>query len=244
MGNTLCRRRRRRIEIPRKFDEDDDHYRASVWGIWPDSVGEEDSDSLDAGAGETAEERGVAATTTGHRSSGAKIRLDRPVPTLGGLVNEDGELTQKINHRSRAAWSCIRRFSRELFDRPRAPWRLKVRLLRAEAKEALLYECMTWAPRRDHYRLLRRTHRLLLRVIGYRRERDTYRQLSYAQALKRTGCQSVVATIRQRRLLFAGAMARQPAGRLPKRLMDGKPGRGKDPGKGRPEQNWMDHIRS
>ena len=150
---------------------------------------------------------------------------------LGDLVNEDGELTQEINHRSRAAWACIRRFSRELFDRPRAPWRLKFRLLRAEAMEALLYGCMTWAPRREHYRLLRRTHhRLLLRVIGYRRERGTYRQLSYAQALKKTGCQSVEATIRQRRLLFAGAMARQPAGRLPKRLMDGKLVGGEDPG--------------
>ena len=140
-------------------------------------------------------------------------------------------------HRSRAAWACIRRFSRELFDRPRAPWRLKVRLLRAEAMEALLYGCMTWAPRRDHYRLLRRTHyhRLFLRVIGYRRECGTYRQRSYAQALKKTRCQSVEATIRQRRLLFARAMARQPAGRLPKRLMDGKLVKGEDPGKGRPE---------
>ena len=110
--------------------------------------------------------------------------------------------------------------------------------------EALLYGCMTWAPRREHYRLLRRTHhRLLLRVIGYRRERGTYRQLSYAQALKKTGCQSVEATIRQRRLLFAGAMARQPPGRLPKRLMDGKLVRGEDPGKGRPEQNWMDCLK-
>ena len=81
------------------------------------------------------------------------------------------------------------------------------------------------------YRLLRRTHhRLFLRVIGYRRERGTYRQLSYAQALKKTGCQSVEATIRQRRLLFAGAMARQPAGRLPKRLMDEKLVGGEDPG--------------
>ena len=65
---------------------------------------------------------------------------------LGGLIDEDGELSQEINRRSRAAWVCIRRFSRELFDRPRAPWRLKVRLLRAEAMEALLYGCMTWAP--------------------------------------------------------------------------------------------------
>ena len=107
----VCRRRRRRIEIPRRVNENDDHYRGSVWGIWPDSVGEKDRDSLDAGAGETAEERGIAATTTCHRSSGAKVRSDRPVPILGGLVNEDGELTQEINHQSRAAWACIRRFS-------------------------------------------------------------------------------------------------------------------------------------
>ena len=58
-------------------------HRGSVWGIWPDSVGEEGRDSLDAGAGETAEERGIAATTTWHRSSGAKVRPDRPVPIFG-----------------------------------------------------------------------------------------------------------------------------------------------------------------
>ena len=122
-------------------------------------------------------------------AAGQKYAQTAQFRYLGGLVNEDGELTQDINHRSRAAWACTRRFSRELFDRPRAPWRLKVRLWRAEAMEALLYGCMMWAPRRDHYRLLRRTHhRHLLRVIGYRRERGTYRQLSYAQALKKTGC--------------------------------------------------------
>ena len=156
-------------------------------------------------------------------AAGQKYAQTAQFRYLGGLVDEDGELMQEISNRRRAAWACIRRFSRELFDRLRAPWRLKVRLLRAEAMEALLYGCMTWAPRRDHYRLQRTTHhRLLLRVIGYRRERGTYRQLSYAQALKKTGCQSVEATIRQRRLLFVGTMARQPAGRLPKRLMDGK----------------------
>ena len=177
-------------------------------------------------------------------AAGQKYAQTAQFRYLGGLVNEDGELTQEINHRSRAAWACIRGFSRELFDRPRAPWRLKVRLLRAEAMEALLYGCMARAPSRDHYQILRRTHdQLLLRVIGYRRERGTYRQLSYAQALKKTGCQSVEATIRQRRLLFAGAMARQPAGRLPERLVDGKLVGGGDPGKGRPEQNWMNCLK-
>ncbi|CAN0007020.1 unnamed protein product, partial [Pylaiella littoralis] len=35
---------------------------------------------------------------------------------LGGLVSADGELTHDINHRSRAAWGCLKKFSRELFD--------------------------------------------------------------------------------------------------------------------------------
>ena len=66
-------------------------------------------------------------------AAGEKYAQTAQFRYLGGLVNQDGELTQEINHRSRAAWACIRRFSRELFDRPRAPWRLKVQLLRAKA---------------------------------------------------------------------------------------------------------------
>eukprot|EP00752_Nemacystus_decipiens_P010806 g9612.t1 len=80
---------------------------------------------------------------------------------------------------------------------------------------------------------------LLLRVIGHRRKRGTHWQLSYAQALKRVGCQSVEATIRRRRLLFAGAVARQPDKRLPKRLMFGELAGGEKPGKGSAEQNWL-----
>ena len=87
----------------------------------------------------------------------------------------------------------------ELFDRPGVSFRLKTHLLQAQAVEASLYGCMTWPPRRDHYRLLQTTHhRLLLRVIQYRRKRGTYRQLRYAQALKRIVGQSVGATVRQR----------------------------------------------
>ena len=54
-------------------------------------------------------------------AAGQKYAQTAQLRYLGGLVNEDGELTQEINHRSRAAWACIRRLSRELFDRPRAP---------------------------------------------------------------------------------------------------------------------------
>ena len=105
--------------------------------------------------------------------------------------------------------------------------------------EALLYGCMTWAPRNIHYRQLRKTHhKLLLRVIGYRRAYGTYRKISYAEALKKTGSQSGEATIRQRRLLFAGALAKQGDTRLPKRLLfAGRLDGGGDPGPGQPAQH-------
>ena len=76
-------------------------------------------------------------------AAGQKYAQTAQFRYLGGLVNKEGELTQEINHRSRAAWACISRFSRELIDWPGAQWRLKFRLLRVEAMEALLYRCMT-----------------------------------------------------------------------------------------------------
>ena len=116
----------------------------------------------------------------------------------------------------------MRRYGPELFDRPGAPQRLKVRLLRAEAMEALLHGCVAWSPRIDRCDLLTTIHyRLLLLVIGYRHQRGTYRQLSYAQALKIVGCQFVEAMVRQCRLHFAGGVARQSEDRLPKRRMFG-----------------------
>ncbi|CAB1105155.1 unnamed protein product [Ectocarpus sp. CCAP 1310/34] len=113
---------------------------------------------------------------------------------LGGLVNEHGDLTREINYRSRGAgaWACLRRYGRELFDRPKAPFRLKIRLLQAEAMETLLFGCMTQSLLSGHCQTLQLIHhRLLLRFIGYKRKKDTYRQLSYAQTLKRVECQSV-----------------------------------------------------
>ena len=111
--------------------------------------------------------------------------------------------------------------------------------------EALLYGCMTWATRNAHYLQLRTMHhKLLLRVIRYLRVHGTYRKMSYAKALKKTGSQSVEATIRQRRLLFAGALARQGDKRLPKRLLFAERLEGgKDPGLGQPAQPWQKSLR-
>ena len=148
-------------------------------------------------------------------AAGQKYNQVHQFVYLGSLITEDADLTRDINRRTNFAWGCFRKFSTEIFDKPSAPLRLKTRLIRAEAMEALLYGCMTWAPCNAHSRQLRTTHhKLLLRVIGYRRVRGTYRQMSYAKALKKIRSQRVEATIRQRRLLFAGAFARQGDKRL------------------------------
>ena len=107
---------------------------------------------------------------------------------LGGLITENADLARDINCRTKITWECFRKFSTELFDRPSAPISSKARFLKAEAMEALLHGCMSWASRNAHYRQLRTTHhKLLLRVIGYRRVHSTYRQMSYAQAFKKPG---------------------------------------------------------
>ena len=86
-------------------------------------------------------------------------------------------------------------------------------------------------------------HKLLLRIIGFRRkDRIGYKPLSYWEVLERTGSERIETTIRKRRLGFAGALVRQGDSRLSKRVMFGRlavqgPNRGGQPptrrGKGR-----------
>ena len=167
MGNAVCRRCWDRVQIASRASENRDGYRGGIRYVWLDGVGEEDGDSPDAGAG-----KGAAA--------GQKYHQVHQFVYLGGLNTEDADITRDINRRAKIAWGCFRKFSTELFDRPSAPLRLKARLLKAETMEALLYGCMTWAPRNAHYRQLRTAHhRLLLRVIGYRDVHGTYRNMLY-----------------------------------------------------------------
>ena len=207
-----------------------------VFGAFGLTVSEKKTETLLMRAPEKAQQPGETPTpplpALEIAAAGQKYHQVHQFVYLGGLITEDADITQDINRRTKIAWGCSRKFSTELFDRPSAPLRLKARLLKAEAMEALLYGCMTWAPRNAHYRQLRTTHHIL-RVIGHHRVHGTYRKMSYAKALKKTGSQSVEATIRQRRLLFVGAFARQSDKRLPKRqLFAERLEGGEDPGPG------------
>ena len=65
-------------------------------------------------------------------------------------------------------------------------------------------------------------HQMLLRCHGGRKQKREDHILSYANALLRTDSESVETTVRRRRILFAGFVARMGDECLPRRVMFGE----------------------
>ena len=142
---------------------------------------------------------------------------------LGRNVNHNAELSMEVDRRIRNAWCSFRKYTLELYDRPSTPLELKIRMLRAEVLETTLYGCVTWSPRWCHYDTLRRAHhRFLTCCIGWRRHNRAHYPISYLDTLIKTGSESIEATLRRRRILFAGSVARMEDTRLPKCVMFGE----------------------
>ena len=98
-------------------------------------------------------------------------------------------------------------------------------MLRAEVLETMLYGCVTWSPRASYYDTLRRAHhRLLTRCIGWRKHNRADHPIYYLDALIETESEGIEVTLRRRRILFAGFVARMEDTRLPKCVVFG--GRG------------------
>ena len=86
---------------------------------------------------------------------------------LGGNVNHNADLSMEVDWRISNAWYSFRKYTLALYDRSSAPLELKIRMLRAEVLETMLYGCVTWSPCACHYDTLRQAHhRFLTRCIG------------------------------------------------------------------------------
>ena len=99
---------------------------------------------------------------------------------LGGAISESADLDIEIKRRIGAAWASVRKYSSQLYDRRNARLSLKIRLFKAEVMEAMLYGCATWTMRSQDFSSLRTAHhKLLLRIIGFRRkDRIGYNRLT------------------------------------------------------------------
>ena len=80
-------------------------------------------------------------------ATGQQYRQTTSFTYLGGVVTETPNLFDKINRRIRAGWMSLKRYKRELCDRPKASLLpLKAWMVRSDVVEALLYGCATWTP--------------------------------------------------------------------------------------------------
>ena len=96
-------------------------------------------------------------------------------------------------------------------------------MLRAEVLETMLFGCVTWSPRACHYDMLRRVHHSFpTRCIGWRKNNRADQPISYPDKLIKTGSESIEATLRRRRILFVGFVARIEDTGLPKCVMFGE----------------------
>ena len=159
---------------------------------------------------------------------------------LGGSVNHNADLSIEVDRRIRNVWCSFQKYTLELNDRQSAPLELKIRVLRSEVLETMLYGCVTWSPRACYYDTLRRAHyRFLTRCIGWQKHNhDGYHPISYLDTLIKMGSESIEATLRKRRIMFAGFVARMEDTRLPKCAMFGELVGGAGCGGGYKKSGW------
>ena len=141
---------------------------------------------------------------------------------LGGDVNHNADLSIKVNWRIRNAWGSFRKYTLELYDRPSALLELKLRMLIAEVLETMSYGCVTSSPLADHYDTLRRAHHSFLTccigwLMNYRADHPT--PFYQDTLIIKTGSESIEATLRRKRILFAGFVARIEDTRLKERVL-------------------------
>ena len=70
---------------------------------------------------------------------------------LGGVINERAPRSCEIERRIRLMWTCFKHFEPESNDWTTAPHSLKVRILKVEVTDTLLYGCATWTLSAQHF---------------------------------------------------------------------------------------------
>ena len=215
MGYAVRGRRGQRIAIIRRAGENDDGDRGCVLVVRAYSIRGKNRDSVPG-----SQTRGKVSFTI--NAAGQVYKQTIQFVYLGGAITADRDLSIEITRRLQRAWACFQRYKIEIYDRPGVRLRLKVRLLKAEGVETLLYGCMTWSSKKPDYDRLRRVHRsMLLRCLGWRKRKRDNHTISYSNALAQTDSESVEAIVCKRRILFAGVVARMGGERLPQRVMFG-----------------------
>ena len=133
---------------------------------------------------------------------------------LGSTISSVGDVGPEIKRRTGYAWNCFLKYSRAVYDNPYIAVADKVRFLKAEVLEVMLYGCVTWTLSPGDFDKLREAHRgMLLRCLNAytsTRAAPDYHMLSYLEVLLKTDCECIEATVMKRILHYAGRERRSP----------------------------------
>ena len=102
-------------------------------------------------------------------AAGQRYKQTERFNYLSGTINADATIDDELASRIRVAWCALREYNRQFYNSAITvvPLDLKVKLLRSEALEALLYGCGTWTLRKkDSDKLRTHHHRMLLRWVS------------------------------------------------------------------------------
>ena len=145
---------------------------------------------------------------------------------LGSTISSVGDVGPEIKRRTGYAWNCFLKYSRAVYDNPYIAVADKVRFLKAEVLEVMLYGCVTWTLSPGDFDKLREAPRgVLLRCLNAytsTRAAPDYHMLSYLEFFLRTDCDCIEATVMKRILHYAGRVARMHDDRLPNTVMRGE----------------------
>ena len=84
-----------------------------------------------------------------------------------GGISSVGDVGPEIKRRTGYPWNCSLKYSRAVYDNPYIAVADKVRFLKAEVLEVMLYGCMTWTLSPGDFDKLREAHReMLLRCLN------------------------------------------------------------------------------
>lgn len=137
--------------------------------------------------------------------------------------NHDADLSIDFDRRIRNASCSFQKYTFELHYRPSTPLKLKIRMLTAEDVETILYVCVTWSLRSCRYDAPRRAHHnLLTRCIVWRKRKCTDHPISSLETLVNSGGESIEATLRTTRILFAVFVVRMKYTKLTRCVMFGE----------------------
>ena len=141
VGDAVCRRCGGGVDIASWAHQDDGRYSCHMPRIRADSA-EKKTEAMHLWS-----HPHTASNALRIEAAGQRYKQTTEFVYLGGAISESADLDIEIKRRIGAAWASVRKYSSQLYDRRNARLSLKIRLLKAEVMEAMLYGCATWTMR-------------------------------------------------------------------------------------------------